>query len=497
MSDTRSEAGSKASTTLTNDPLYSYSQCITALEGTGVPDDLTSATAQCAVIRGLHCLYGFTTSPQIIDLCARSPQHPEILRARNARLIMSNVILEGLENPESQPYYIWSPDFAEEDTYHQVAQQYPAMCYQVSRACAAAGYFSLYKELDLLPDISIAEKAREGLTQGRDEIYRLIMSSSVKYAVMDDFDRSITLVNPRAPAFLNSDTHVRWKLQWREPINKDAAEDFAEEEVDIKEDRYMGLDSNEPEITRYDRFTPQEVTLLWEPLPLDLPTMKKDLLRQMAAYEGNVEDRYVRLRNPRSQADVDSLEVLCVVRGVYHNTMFARWWQHQLDTNAIPVSGAADRVASDRYVIQQAINARRIIINNIGTFTEDTPCKPWIIWWPLKPDERTLTQLARRCPLMHLQIAITAIFYDYEDAYRLVNFEPNAGLLKVAEQVGNPIYKQDLQKRAEELGIGNLSAHHGYMIRPGDEGYNDGWDHSYATIATDMEPARDSVPTRL
>ncbi|KAL4805613.1 hypothetical protein BDV18DRAFT_161263 [Aspergillus unguis] len=99
MSDTRSETSS-ASTAATNEPIYNYAQCIAALEGTSLPDDLSSATARCAVVRGLRCSYELTTSSSIIDLYANpdlSRQYPEIIRACNARLIMSNVVPEGLE----------------------------------------------------------------------------------------------------------------------------------------------------------------------------------------------------------------------------------------------------------------------------------------------------------------------------------------------------------------------------------------------------------------
>ncbi|EAU33973.1 conserved hypothetical protein [Aspergillus terreus NIH2624] len=312
-SDSVSEAGSyssQQSTAATNEQVYDYDQCIAALEGRSVPDDLTSAAARCAVIRGLRCSYDFAMNQAIIDLCALF-RYPEFIRARNARLIMSNIVPVGLEAPEAQPYCIWNPDFASEHTYRQVVQQYPSMRYQVGRACAAAGYFNLYRELDLLPDVSIAEEAREGNTEGGEQIYQLIMSSPVRYAVMDDFARSINLDSPPWPAFLNGETHVRWKLQWRYTLSEDATEDFGPEEIDIEEDRYMGLEVDEPEESRYDELTPQEATLLWEPLPLDIPTLKTDLLRQMAAFEGSV-DRYARLINRRSRKGINSLEILCV-----------------------------------------------------------------------------------------------------------------------------------------------------------------------------------------
>ncbi|OQE14994.1 hypothetical protein PENFLA_c034G09765 [Penicillium flavigenum] len=245
------------------------------------------------------------------------------------------------------------------------------------------------------------------------------MSSPLKYAVMDDYDRSINSDNPTAPAFLNGDTHVRWKLEWRFTLEEDSIEESFPEEIDIEEDRYMGLEYSEPDESRYDDVTSQEATLLWGPLPLDLPTLKKELVRQMAAYEGNV-DRYNRLRNTRSQKEMGETEARCVVCGIYHNTMFARWWQ-------------------------QAINARRVMINDIGTFTEDTPYKPWLIWWPLKPESNALSRLAERCPSMYAQIAIAAIYCDYRGLYDSLNIRPSAGPTEAADQVGNSFYREDLE----------------------------------------------------
>lgn len=487
-SESKSRSGvSKTHTTATKEQLYDYHQCISALEGRGVPQDLTSAAARCAVVRGLRCSYNFAMSATIRDMCASS-LFPEFVRARNARIIMSNVVPDGLQNPEARPYCIWNPDFATEDAYRQLAIRYPFMRYQVGRACAAAGYISLYQELDLLPDVSIAEEARESHTEGGDHIYALIMSASIKYAVMDDYKRSINLDNPSNPAFLNGDTEVRWKLEWRYTLSQDATEELEAEEADIEEDRHIGLESGEPDQSRYDELNPQEATLLWEPLPLDLPTMKKNLLYQMAAFEGNV-DRYARLINRQSQTELFKygVEVLCVVRGIYHHTMFARWWQHQLDTGFFK-----DRIREEELrEIQTAINARRIMINDIGTFTEDTPCKPWLIWYPLKPEEGTLYKLAKRCPSMHLQIAITAIYCNYKGLYEWIKITPHAAIMEAAEQVGDPFYREDLEKRAEGLGITDIWK----------EGNGNPWIESlnriHGTLSRDLEPTGFGIYTRL
>ncbi|KAL2137665.1 hypothetical protein VTI28DRAFT_8614 [Corynascus sepedonium] len=66
------------------------------------------------------------------------------------------------------------------------------MRYQVGRACAVAGYYQLYQELDLLPG----------------NIFEVIMSAPVRYRVMDDATRTVKLDRPETPAFLNADTAV-------------------------------------------------------------------------------------------------------------------------------------------------------------------------------------------------------------------------------------------------------------------------------------------------
>jgi hypothetical protein len=69
---------------------------------------------------------------------------------------MSNVVPD-TDSLEHVPYYIWHPDFAKAETYRELAQRYPNTRYNVGRACAAAGYTDSYRELDHLPDVSIAE----------------------------------------------------------------------------------------------------------------------------------------------------------------------------------------------------------------------------------------------------------------------------------------------------------------------------------------------------
>lgn len=88
------------------------------------------------------------------------------------------------------------------------------MRYQVGRACAVAGYVDLYRELELLPEVHIAEEARDNSCT---EIYDLIRAHDVKYDVMNDYTLTVNLENPPRGQ-MNGDTAVgahRWKSNRR------------------------------------------------------------------------------------------------------------------------------------------------------------------------------------------------------------------------------------------------------------------------------------------
>jgi hypothetical protein len=87
---------------------------------------------------------------------------PVLARAWNARRIMSNDLpaVEDMSDPDHVPYCIWHPDVASESTYRILVQRFPQMRYEVARACAVAGYLGLYRKLDVLPEVHVAEEAR-------------------------------------------------------------------------------------------------------------------------------------------------------------------------------------------------------------------------------------------------------------------------------------------------------------------------------------------------
>lgn len=156
---------------------------------------------------------------------------------------MSNVVPEGLqdEDIESQQYCIWNPDFTTEDTYREVAFQYPSTRYQIGCACAASGYIDLY----LLPEVAIAERALEGDTESDYRTCDMIMSSPVRYAVMDDYEHSqleeSTYVCP--PTSMGKRTfNGNWNgdiLLKRGPIRK-----FFPDKINFEEDYDIGLEES-------------------------------------------------------------------------------------------------------------------------------------------------------------------------------------------------------------------------------------------------------------
>ncbi|KAJ5408406.1 hypothetical protein N7509_002289 [Penicillium cosmopolitanum] len=389
-------------------PVCDPDQCAWAIKGEDIPVDLSSFWHRRAVIRGIRDSLQFATSPAIIELCSGDDdQAHRFSRARNARLIMSNIIPD-MQNPATQPYCIWYPELASEETYREVARQYPSLRYQVGRACAAACYTDLYKELDLLPDVSIAEESRE--VDKDAAIYKIIMSAPQRYVVMEDFSRS--RVKPR------------WALLGLKGQRVDPGKNLPEttaDDIDIEEDGFIGLqDINLEDISEdFAKLGPGQSDQLWMPLPPDLPVLEKRLQTQMAAWEGNV-DRYSRLMHPRRLRT--KVEYNCVLRGIYHSTTFARWWAYQLETNPgraiLPGKLLSQGNERECKEIRTAINARMIMNNDISGIDDDSDCLPWVIWLPVKPSATTLGDLVRKCPSMGHQIAITFIMCDYEGMFR-------------------------------------------------------------------------------
>jgi len=457
------------------------SLCKAALRGESVSHALLGfSEARRCVISGIRHHDSFARSTDVVSLCSQLPENADLARARHARLLMSNDRPD-MPDESTYPYCIWSPEVPSVDTCRWLAAEYPALSYHVGRACAVAGYVKLYEELDLLPDISIAEEARDayetGGGEGCDEIFKMIVDSPVRFAIMDDYTRTVNLENPHPGAFLNGDSQVCSSLL--AGAQEDVDPTFRwHDALDITEDGGVAR----PEIARPLR--PDEIKLLQMPLPADLPTTNKDLLILMAAYEGNV-DRYARLRRPFMLED----EPMCLIRGIYHSTSFARWWLDELETQDPPakaLQGSRLLCAS----LLRAVTARHIMCNDL-TVADRTKSDPYMIWYPLRPRESTLAELARRRPQMVKAVAHACIVADYARTYdALPDFDPDPALYAAAKLSLNKHYRKDLERRAVERGwdpaLSELS-----------NSYKDYYNARLGTVQRDMEPTSNELCAEL
>lgn len=426
---------------------------------------MSHVTGLC-VLRGIRHRHGFAAEL----LPGSAEQDPAFARALHARAIMSNEIPD-ISAAEEFPYCIWYPDTASEDTYRQLARRYPQMRYQVGRACAVAGFKDLYSELDLLPDVSIAEEARDSVLRGRSqggeedrningsqEIFDQIVRQPVRWQVMDDYRSSVDLDSPKPARYgLNGDTAVFSTLELKRDFRKlrlssrfgirdnaflappwsvddELAPCYFNITEDWNVDEYTSCSENSQDS---DQLLSEEMEeLLWKPLPVDLPWGNKDLLVLMAAYYGDV-DRYARLRRP---LHVSSAERFCVIRGIYHNTLFAKWCSLQPDTN-----------------YASAITARFIMSNDISRITEDTDDRdiPSQIWYPSRAAAETYVELARRKPAARAAVARALIVADYQQAWDSIadGIEPYKELMVEAKASTNPHYLASLRKICADRGL--------------------------------------------
>lgn len=346
--------------------LYNAEDCNAAIHGQRLPAGLGSEVTRLSIIHGIRHHHGFAQ-----ELRGATP---EFTRALNARDIMSGVIPEmDVENkPDEVPYCIWHPDVASEDALRTLVQRYPSLVYHVARACAIAGFIDLYRDLDVLPEVHVAEEACHAslskVNKGSEAIYQDIMAHGVKYTMMNDYTRTVDIANP-CVGCLNGDTAVYSSLAARqvhnEPGDMDDFDQFpwmpshsTSHYFNITED--WGIDDHECNAPK----PPVDfVPFLCAPLPRDLPPVDKDMLILSAAYHGDI-DRYTRLRRPKMIGE----ELACVIRGIFRNVLWAKWW----DTQLPDVPGDKWENAAD-YRIRCAINARRIMSDDITCVTTSTP----------------------------------------------------------------------------------------------------------------------------
>ncbi|KAK3500466.1 uncharacterized protein B0T23DRAFT_372221 [Neurospora hispaniola] len=452
-------AGSRAS--LMKWPVDDGTDNKAAFNGQNIPHSLSSKVAQWCLIRGIRHHPGFAT-----ELHGKLPS---ITRALNARAIMSSKLPQ-VEKEEEFPYCFWHPDLPSEQTLRQLLARYgetrPAIRYQIGRVCAMAGYTALYDELDLLPEVAIAEEARDSSAPGSKAIYESIMRQPARYSIMDDYALKIRTEDPRPGAFLMGNTCTRQTLvNYPTPAgNLFNPHTIPAPIFDITEDRNLSLDKK---VLRPSQIPVSEETLrlLYAPLPLDLPShaasiADKNLLILMAAWSSNIE-RYSRLRRP---GVIIPGELQCIVRGIYHSVFFAKWWaspeqlevQKQLGINLLPF-----------------IHARFVMHNDLSWLKEDTPEEdmPTIMWVPDHADQSTYLAMARMRPTERTKFrcARALIAIGDHEGYEKLGAGPDRTQYWEAqgrqskeeasgfEGVGNK-FLEDIEKKAKEKwGIRNIN----------------------------------------
>lgn len=276
---------------------YDAEDCKDAIHGSRIPKTLGEQVHRLCTIRGIRHHYGFAQELRGVT--------PEFTRALNARDIMSGII-PTISQPEETPYCIWYPEVPKEDTLRALVQRYPDMLYHAARACAVAGYIDLYKELDPLPEVHVAEEAGYASMQkssnGSQQIYQHILSQPVKFEIMNDYTRTVNIAGRRV-ASLNGDTAAYSSLTARskyygpqefksdsKPWGRFCTDPYY---FNITED--WGIDDHDCKAPE----APEDyLPLVYSPLPADLPLISKDKLIHVAAYNGDI-DRYARLRRPQ------------------------------------------------------------------------------------------------------------------------------------------------------------------------------------------------------
>ncbi|KAL4863496.1 hypothetical protein BDV12DRAFT_202034 [Aspergillus spectabilis] len=93
-------------------------------------------------------------------------------------------------------------------------------------------------------------------------------------------------------------------------------------------------------------------------------------------------------------------------------------------------------------------------LSHIGQESEELNL-PYVIWHPHFAEPETYEELAHLQPAMKAQAARACIIADHQGAYERINPTPDWFLVEAARRraAATPFYHQDLQRRAQEMGI--------------------------------------------
>ena len=104
-----------------------------------------------------------------------------------------------------------------------------------------AGYVDLYHELDLLPEVAIAEEARDNEKNGSIEIFNDILAAPTRFAVMNDYTRTVDTDTLLSGVCLNADTAVRSSLDRRREWEQDGVWERCKADISFIEYEVVAL----------------------------------------------------------------------------------------------------------------------------------------------------------------------------------------------------------------------------------------------------------------
>jgi hypothetical protein len=130
------------------------------------------------------------------------------------------------------------------------------------------------------------------------------------------------------------------------------------------------------------------------------------------------------------------------VRGIYHNTLYARWWEGELQ------SGAARNNSWDVIpYVRAAISARYLMENNMHHLLAHDDYLPFQIWYPHPPDEMTLRELLALRPQMKHPVAHACMAGGYRTLWDELDIQPDKALREHARDCPNTYFRDEIERR--------------------------------------------------
>lgn len=116
--------------------------------------------------------------------------------------------------------------------------------------------------------------------------------------------------------------------------------------------------------------------------------------------------------------------------------------------------------------MQEAINARFIMNNDLSRITPETYLLPYCIWYPSVPHPSTCLELLQRVPAMKPAVARVCILADYAETWDKIDADPDVNLMSDARKSHNPKYLRDLEPKIEERGCVELDDYSIEQVEP-------------------------------